>query len=192
MAFKIKATVEIDDTMRRLSTLQKSVQKRVAKKAASKAAQAMARHAKSLVPKRVTFKRVRVEVGGKKKVVRSYAKRFQLAVTTSGVTTNLSYSGGQLKNSIGWKVNFYRKSKVAVAIVGPRDGFREQIGVVTRGKNKGKPVFVNPSKYAHLVELGTRGSKAKPFLQPAAEIGARMSAATLRAEVARAIDEASA
>lgn len=70
---------------------------------------------------------------------------------------------GLLKKSLGKKVKVYRHSGNAVAVVGPRTGFR---GVVTRD---GRQVTGDPTKYAHLVELGTVRAKAKPFLRPAIE-----------------------
>lgn len=53
---------------------------------------------------------------------------------------------GLLKKSMGSKVKTYVQSGAVVAIVGPRSDFKQVIA--------GKPV--KPSKYAHLVEFGTR------------------------------------
>lgn len=60
---------------------------------------------------------------------------------------------GLLKKSIGSKVRTNRKTGDVYVVIGPRRGFKEQ------GRN--------PEKYAHLVEYGTRHSKAHPFLRPA-------------------------
>lgn len=75
---------------------------------------------------------------------------------------------GLLKKSLGIK---FAKDKsggadIALLIV-PRYGFRRQAGVRTRGKKKGQPFFQDPSNIAHLVEYGTKHSKAKPFMRPA-------------------------
>jgi HK97 gp10 family phage protein len=74
-----------------------------------------------------------------------------------------------LRRSLGRKVKVYSGTGAVVAWVGPRMGFRETVGTRTRGKRKGDPVFANPVKYAHLVERGTKRSRAIPFLGPAGE-----------------------
>ncbi len=72
---------------------------------------------------------------------------------------------GFLAKSIGVKIKVY--GKTAVAIVGPKSDFKREKGVRKRGKNKGKPIVHIPSKYEHLIEKGTKRSKAKPVLMPA-------------------------
>lgn len=72
------------------------------------------------------------------------------------VDTNL------LKKSIGTKVKMYKGA--AVAVIGPRKGFRQE---VTR--KSGNVQIADPVKYAHLVELGTKLAPAYPFLKPAIE-----------------------
>lgn len=72
---------------------------------------------------------------------------------------------GLLRKSIGSKVKVY-PSGVTVAIVGPRTGFRQQV-TRKRGRWVPKVETANPTKYAHLVELGTARASAKPFLRPA-------------------------
>lgn len=67
---------------------------------------------------------------------------------------NVSVDTGALKRSIGKKVKTYRQSGTTAVIIGPRTGFNTEEGR-------------NPTKYAHLVELGTDHSAAKPFLRPA-------------------------
>jgi len=76
-----------------------------------------------------------------------------------------------LKKSLGRKVKVY-PSGVAVAVVGPRKGFRQEV------VRDGREVLSDPIRYAHLVEGGTRphgyktrggrhpGAKARPFLKP--------------------------
>lgn len=65
-----------------------------------------------------------------------------------------------LKKSIGKKSKTY-KGVTFIVVVGPRSGFKKEVNV------DGKLVLRNPAKYAHLVELGTRHSRAFPFLRPA-------------------------
>lgn len=98
----------------------------------------------------------------------------------------------QLARSIGRKIKKYRDGRVVEAFVGPRFGFRIVIpaetinigGVLVRRKAK----TVDPVKYAHFTEYGTRphalgagsslkrgiqhgpmhpGVRAKPWLRPA-------------------------
>lgn len=79
---------------------------------------------------------------------------------------------GLLKKSIGLNVRKNKKTGQYTARVGPRTGFKISIGTriakVTKGKRKkGQPyeAFKDPTKYAHLVELGTSHSAANPFLR---------------------------
>lgn len=81
---------------------------------------------------------------------------------------------GLLRKSLGVKVKSYSNGSV-IAVIGPRKGFRQEVGIVggraVRGKramNKARRTLVrNPVKYAHLVELGTKRSRKFPFLRPA-------------------------
>lgn len=78
---------------------------------------------------------------------------------------------GQLKKSIGQKV--YMKGGTVVTIIGPRTGFKIQVGTRTRGGKKSKPgdpIYHDPAKIAHLVEFGHAGphpAPAHPFMRPA-------------------------
>ena len=86
---------------------------------------------------------------------------------------------GLLRKSLGKKIKVYKSGAVGVAIVGPRLGFRQ---VVSRG---GRDVLSNPTKYAHLVELGTSHSAAHPFLRSALE----QTRGQVREAMAKAIAE---
>ena len=72
---------------------------------------------------------------------------------------------GFLAKSIGVKVKTYKG--VAVAVVGPRSKWSKTKGVYVKGKHKGEAKMFKPSKYAHLIEKGTKRSQAHPFLKPA-------------------------
>lgn len=78
---------------------------------------------------------------------------------------------GLLRKSLGRRVKTYGKTGVAVAVIGPRVGFRKQRAeqgkkkLVKAGSGAGR--VMNPVKYAHLVEKGTAHSAARPFLRPA-------------------------
>lgn len=58
---------------------------------------------------------------------------------------NVPRSTGLLRKSLGTKVKTYNNGTI-VAIIGPRTGFKQLVN--------GKPR--NPTKYAHLVEFGTK------------------------------------
>lgn len=73
---------------------------------------------------------------------------------------------GLLRRSLGTKIKVYPSGRV-VAIIGVRRGMKKAIGRRVRGKNKGAIVYYDPAKTAHLVELGTSRSRARPFLRPA-------------------------
>ncbi len=72
---------------------------------------------------------------------------------------------GYLAKSIGIKIRIYKGA--AVAIVGPRSKWKRDNGTYTKGKNKGKPRTIKPSYYMHLVEKGSKRSKANPIEQQA-------------------------
>jgi len=79
---------------------------------------------------------------------------------------------GLLIKSLGVTVRKGKSGKergIYTARIGPRTGFSRTIGVRKSGKNKGKPIKQDPSKYGHLVELGTSHSAAKPFIRPAVD-----------------------
>lgn len=94
---------------------------------------------------------------------------------------------GALRQSIGIKAQKGSRGKtLALAVIGARAKVEKQY----RGKK------VKPSKYAHLVEKGTKRSAAKPFLKPALDTQKdRISRAildTLAAEIARVVAKESA
>lgn len=66
---------------------------------------------------------------------------------------------GRLKRSIGVKVKAFPKRGAAVAIIGPRRGFKADVHGQT----------VDPVRYGHFVELGRVGATPRPFLRPAIE-----------------------
>lgn len=66
---------------------------------------------------------------------------------------------GLLRKSLGRKAKTYRRSGTSMIILGPRTGFAKQgkkgKKITALGK-KFRAAGVNPSKYAHLVEKGTK------------------------------------
>jgi HK97 gp10 family phage protein len=100
-----------------------------------------------------------------KKVLRK-AIREASAVIKAAVKGNVQPHGlGDLAKSIGVKIRTYKD--VAVAIVGPKSKWQKVRGVYKKGRRKGQPKVVMPSKIAHLVEKGSKRSKAYPFEKPA-------------------------
>lgn len=99
----------------------------------------------------------------------------------------LTSGTGTLAKSIGKKSKLYRRSGTAVTIVGPRTGYKVQVGErqnsfgqAYRTGSKTKAIYRNPTQYAHLVERGHRiriniggrlidkgYQKPRPFLAPA-------------------------
>lgn len=73
---------------------------------------------------------------------------------------------GVLRKSLARKTKTYRKNGVVVVIIGPRKGFKK-LATIKRGRNKGKKIYADPIRYAHLVEFGTYRTRAYPFLRPA-------------------------
>lgn len=95
---------------------------------------------------------------------------------------------GWLKKSLGDKVSTTRGKGVTVGIVGPRYGFK---GSKKKGTRKltafGKRLVANtwkrPTRYAHLVELGTYRTRAYPFIQTAWRAGKGQAENTLISEI---------
>ena len=100
---------------------------------------------------------------------------------TKDAKTLAPRESGLLRKSIG-AVTRTDKSGFVLVIIGPRVGFKQQVklkkGRIFRQRGartvwipKPSPeqlsMMRNPIKYAHLVELGTRYRRAKPFLKPA-------------------------
>jgi HK97 gp10 family phage protein len=131
--------------------------------------------------KRMRGSILRKAVGAGGKILTKSMKQNLKAFKANAKTLGKGWSMGDTgltKKSIGSKVKLYRRSGVAVAIAGPRTGFKKQIGTVTRGKSKGKPKFRNPTAIAHLIEKGTKERVGKtgkhsgamsafPFVRPA-------------------------
>lgn len=90
---------------------------------------------------------------------------------------------GLLKESLGVVVKKGKK-ETAFALVGPRRGFRQEVGTVRSGPRAGLPIYEDPAKIAHLVEYGHGGphpAPPHPFL--------RLAVDTTQVEVATAMAE---
>lgn len=96
---------------------------------------------------------------------------------------------GLLRKSLGRKVKAYRDTGVAVGIVGPRTKqFKVLLRTARKGKNAGKPVYANPTQYAHLVDRGTSRSRAFPFREPVQQ-ATREQVKAAMAEAVRSVVE---
>ncbi len=134
------------------------------------------------------------------KVVRDAVSGESKAVL-AGAKAAVRVDTGTLKRALGRKVKSYPKSSAAVAIVGPRSAFKVKKtrvdGKVVRAKvatgfgrqvsRGGREQFAWPSKYSHLVEKGTRRSRAFPFLAPA---GGAVSVSRMAGVIAAGIEAA--
>lgn len=88
-----------------------------------------------------------------RKVIKS-ASRKAFAPVVKTAKEKAPKETGLLKKSIGVKQKAYPRAGRLVTIVGPRTGFAQEVSVDTPfGPKKVKR---DPSKYAHLVEYGTR------------------------------------
>lgn len=141
------------------------------------------------VQNKVANKIVRAAVSGESKAVLTQAK--------AAVRVDL----GILKRSLGRKIKVFAKDSTAVGIVGPRSSFRMKktkidgrvvrvrvaTGIGKQVVRHGKEQFAWPSKYSHLVEKGTRRSRAFPFLTPA---GKAVSVSRMAAVIGAGIEAA--
>lgn len=105
------------------------------------------------------------------------------------------WSHGWLAKSMGDKVSTSRGKGITTGIVGPRSGF-------SRSRKRGKTLSAFgkklkkagtkavPTRYAHLVELGTSRSRAFPFIQPAWRAGKAQAVHTLVTEIKTGLAQA--
>jgi HK97 gp10 family phage protein len=69
-----------------------------------------------------------------------------------------------------------------IGMVGVMRGPQIPVGdVYTRGKKKGNPIYVQPTKYAHFTEMGTSQREATPFLRPALVAQAKIAVGRFQA-----------
>lgn len=97
-----------------------------------------------------------------------------------------------LKKSLGKKVIVNRRGQV-IGIVGAREGLKTQIGVVSRGPNKGQPIFYDPANIIHLVELGHAGpapAPSHPFMKPALSASTGRVMDVIATEIDKGVSEA--
>ncbi len=104
----------------------------------------------------------KIQRDGSRKAVNAGSK-----IVLKAMKAEVRVVSGLLRKSLGRKVKAYRDAGVAVGIVGPRTKqFKTLLGTRKKGKNAGKPYYANPTQYAHLVDQGSRRSRAFPFREP--------------------------
>jgi hypothetical protein len=196
---KVRIQVDVDGSVGGLQIIDKRLTA-ITRSAANKGGSAAAKEAKRLAPVRDVFV-------GKKKSIRKGALliknkgRYRTYKEKQGDQVVTKYRGGLLKKAIGFKVKRYKKV-INVAIVGVRHGFRQQIGVVTRGgkpnmkmsrkkpRKVGQPIYADPVKYIHLIDRGTRNTKANPIIEPASRVGGNICLEQVNAGLESALQEA--
>jgi len=94
---------------------------------------------------------------------------------------------GFLAKSIRIRLRIYPSDRY-VAVVGPSMNYVRTKGKKKRGKYKGSPRRHRPAYYAHLVERGTKRSRAKPWLKPAHAESAGRFIEDARREVGKEIE----
>lgn len=130
----------------------------------------------------------RLKAYGIRKAIRIAANRASAKVKASvvGHAGDIQLTGATAK-SIRIKVKVYPNERF-VSVVGTGSKFkRKGRKKITRGPHKGQKRTIQPSKYAHLVEKGTKRSKAKPWLKPAHAESADRYIDDVRREVAAEI-----
>ncbi len=167
MPFAVKGKIEgLEGVVAKLRDLSAKVQKKALKKAVNDASRVLLWSARARVPRR----------------------------KPKSLPKNVAYKGGQMKRALGRKVKVY--GGTAVGVVGARLGeFRIQVGLTTRaGKRQpaGSPIFVNPVKYLHLIELGTKKVRGTHFLRDAMDSNRSAIRDAFRDAVESAIREATA
>lgn len=95
---------------------------------------------------------------------------------------------GFLAKSIRIKLRAYPADRF-VAVIGPASKFKAGRGKFKKGKRVGQPRKFVPSKYAHLVERGTKTSRAHPFLAPAHAATSGTFLRTVGVEIGREIEQ---
>lgn len=126
--------------------------------------------------KKLQRKLARLAAAAQRRIVRP-AVRKALSPINKAAKRNCPTETKLLRKSIGSKVKVYRYSGVVWGGVGPRTGFKRQVTV------GGRSEWRNPTKYAHLVEYGTRHSPAQPFLRPALDVERPRALGILASEV---------
>ncbi len=110
-----------------------------------------------------------------------------------GKTGRQKTRNGILKKSLGVKIASYETT--VIGVIGPRKGFKTQVGVRTRGgtkSNVGDPIYEDPANIAHLVEYGHGGphpAPPHPFMRPAWENSRSEIKATMASDIQAGLEK---
>lgn len=123
-----------------------------------------------------------IERTAKKRAITLKAVKAGAKLVQRGAKGSVSRRSGALKQSLGIKSQKGTRGKtLALAIIGAR----AKVVKVFKGKT------IKPAKYAHLVEKGTKHSRARPFLRPALDSQraaiSRVMLETLAVEIQKAL-----
>jgi HK97 gp10 family phage protein len=162
MPFTIRAKVDgLDGLLVRLDRLKQGMRNKILRPALRKGSSIISKAAKA-----------NLRAGAKAAGIKVMAKNKTGQVSAESVTAQRETRRfGILERSIG--VSMDTKGGSVVAKIGPRTGFKEQIGVRIRKGTKsniGDAVYESAANIAHLVEFGHAGphpAPAHPFLRPA-------------------------
>lgn len=99
---------------------------------------------------------------------------------------------GFLKRRIVSRVIRRKGGQSIVGKIGIMKGPRVPLGgdTISRGPNKGRALYVQPTKYAHFVEMGTSTREATPFLRPALQAQAQVAVGRFQAVCEDGLDTA--
>lgn len=111
------------------------------------------------IPQKMRKKVLRKAVGKAASIISKEIKRSTPVRDRKRVSANIT-PVKLLRKSIAQKLKAY--PQFLIAVIGPRKGFRRQIGVRVRGKSAGQAIYEDPANIAHLVELGHGGPHRAP------------------------------
>jgi HK97 gp10 family phage protein len=99
---------------------------------------------------------------------------------------------GFLKRRIVSRVVRIQGGKSIIGKIGVEKGPRIPLDgdIISRGPNKGRALYVQPTKYAHFVEMGTSTREATPFLRPALQAQAQVAVGRFQAVCEDGLDTA--
>ncbi len=124
----------------------------------------------------------------KKHTKRAVTKACKVVRLRAAANAHASRDTGALARSLDEKVIMFRDNKGAAGFVGPDRGYSEPD---RKGRRHKKTKRTVPSNYAHLVELGTSHSAAKPFLRPAMDSAKENAEGIMANEMSAGLDAVS-
>lgn len=131
----------MNEAIARLNGLKQGARNKILRPAVQKMTRIVARGVKSLAP-----------VSGEKYVRKTVNKDYSL---------NERIVKGLLKKAVAAVVGTTRDG-IVVGTIGISKGFKTYVGQRTKGKKKGSPIYYDPARIAHLVELGHGGPAPAP------------------------------